>query len=142
MADLPPLQAPTLAGAAFPATSGPRATLLRNLALAVAGSLLLVLAAKIKVPFWPVPMTMQTLAVIVIGMTLGSRLGFIVVTAYVLEGLMGLPVFANTPERGAGLAYTPRARARHGGEGMRFRTALNASKISRRFSAKSASAGR
>jgi len=79
--------------------------LLFGLAAVVVGSLLLTASARTQIPFWPVPMTMQTLAVIVIGMTLGSRLGFIVVTAYVLEGLMGLPVFANTPERGAGLAY-------------------------------------
>ena len=50
-------------------------------------------------------MTMQTTAVIFIGMTLGARRGGIVVVAYVLEGLFDLPVFANTPERGAGLAY-------------------------------------
>ncbi|HET9617142.1 MAG TPA: biotin transporter BioY [Pseudolabrys sp.] len=71
----------------------------------VVGSVLLTASARTQIPFWPVPMTMQTLAVIVIAMTLGSRLGFVVVTAYVLEGLMGLPVFANTPARGAGLAY-------------------------------------
>jgi biotin transport system substrate-specific component len=79
--------------------------LLFGLAAVVIGSLLLTASARTQIPFWPVPMTMQTLAVIVIGMTLGSRLGFIVVTAYVLEGLMGLPVFANTPARGTGLAY-------------------------------------
>ncbi|MFA6264326.1 MAG: biotin transporter BioY [Pseudolabrys sp.] len=79
--------------------------LLMGFAAVVIGSLLLTASARTQIPFWPVPMTMQTLAVIVIGMTLGSRLGFIVVTAYVLEGLMGLPVFANTPARGAGLAY-------------------------------------
>lgn len=79
--------------------------LLMGLAAVVVGSLLLTASARTQIPFWPVPMTMQTLAVIVIGMTLGSRLGFIVVAAYVLEGLMGLPVFANTPARGTGLAY-------------------------------------
>lgn len=79
--------------------------LLMGLGAVVVGSLLLTASARTQIPFWPVPMTMQTLAVIVIGMTLGSRLGFIVVTAYVLEGLMGLPVFANSPARGTGLAY-------------------------------------
>ena len=79
--------------------------LLMGFAAVVIGSLLLTASARTQIPFWPVPMTMQTLAVIVIGMTLGSRLGFIVVTAYVLEGLMGLPVFANSPARGTGLAY-------------------------------------
>lgn len=79
--------------------------LLFGFAAVVVGSLLLTASARTQIPFWPVPMTMQTLAVVVIGMSLGSRLGFIVVTAYVLEGLMGLPVFANSPARGMGLAY-------------------------------------
>ncbi|RDV03995.1 biotin transporter BioY [Undibacter mobilis] len=79
--------------------------LMFGFAAVVVGSLLLTASARTQIPFWPVPMTMQTMAVIVIGMTLGSRLGLIVVAAYVLEGLMGLPVFANTPARGAGLAY-------------------------------------
>lgn len=74
-------------------------------AAVVIGSLLLTASARTQIPFWPVPMTMQTMVVILIGMTLGSRLGFLVVAAYVLEGLMGLPVFANTPARGTGLAY-------------------------------------
>jgi biotin transport system substrate-specific component len=79
--------------------------LLFGFAAVVIGSLLLTASARTQIPFWPVPMTMQTMAVVLIGMTLGSRLGFIVVTAYVLEGLMGLPVFANSPARGMGLAY-------------------------------------
>jgi biotin transport system substrate-specific component len=69
------------------------------------GSVILTLSARLQVPFWPVPMTLQTLAVLVIGATFGSRLGAVVVGAYVLEGLLGLPVFAGTPERGLGLAY-------------------------------------
>ena len=79
--------------------------LLFGFAAVVIGSALLAASARTQIPFWPVPMTMQTMAVIVIGMTLGSRLGLIVVAAYVLEGLMGLPVFANSPARGTGLAY-------------------------------------
>ena len=71
----------------------------------VVGSLLLAVSARVQVPFWPVPMTMQTMVVVVIAMTLGSRLGTLVISAYVLEGLLGLPVFANSPERGVGLAY-------------------------------------
>lgn len=105
MADLLPFQAPTLAGAAFPAVSGPRATLLRNVALAVVGSLLLVLSAKIKVPFWPVPMTMQTFAVLGIGAAYGSRLGMATVMLYLAYGLAGLPVFTNTPPVAAGPLY-------------------------------------
>jgi len=79
--------------------------LLFGFAAVVVGSLLLAASARTQIPFWPVPMTMQTMAVILIGMTLGSRLGLLVVAAYVLEGLMGLPVFANAPARGVGLAY-------------------------------------
>lgn len=82
-----------------------RTRLLMGFAAVVIGSLLLTASARTQIPFWPVPMTMQTMAVILIGMTLGSRLGLLVVAAYILEGLMGLPVFANSPARGTGLAY-------------------------------------
>jgi biotin transport system substrate-specific component len=105
MAQSYPLHAPSLVNAALPAVSGARATLLRNLALAVAGSLLMVLAAKIKVPFWPVPMTLQTLAVLAIGAAYGSRLGAATVMLYLAYGLAGLPVFTNTPPVAPGLAY-------------------------------------
>lgn len=77
----------------------------RNVGLALAGSALLALSAKIQVPFWPVPMTMQTFAVIVLAMTFGARLGVATVALYLLEGAVGLPVFAGTPEKGIGLAY-------------------------------------
>ena len=73
--------------------------------LAIVGSLLLTLSAKIQVPFWPVPMTMQTFAVLVIGMAFGPRLGMATVGLYLLEGAFGLPVFAGTPTKGIGLAY-------------------------------------
>lgn len=105
MADMLPLQAPTLVHAALPAVSGPRAAMARNIALAVAGSLLLVLAAKIKVPFWPVPMTLQTLAVLGLGAAYGSRLGAATVALYIAYGLAGLPVFTNTPPVAAGPLY-------------------------------------
>jgi len=105
MAEMLPLQAPNLASAALPAVSGPRAILLRQVALAVAGSLLLVLAAKIKVPFWPVPMTLQTMAVLGIGAAYGSRLGAATVALYIAYGLAGLPVFTNTPPVAAGPLY-------------------------------------
>src|SRR5262245_2254758 len=75
-------------------------------ALAVfCGICLLTLSAKVQVPFWPVPMTMQTLVVLAIGMAYGPRLGTATVAAYLLAGAAGLPVFAGTPERGIGLAY-------------------------------------
>lgn len=81
----------------------------RNLALkalaVVAGTALLAVSAKIQVPFYPVPVTMQTLVVLLLGMTLGARLGFATLALYLAEGLAGLPVFAGTPEKGIGLAY-------------------------------------
>ncbi|MBN9441114.1 MAG: biotin transporter BioY [Bosea sp.] len=99
-----PLRASTLAGQILPATR-PRSALLRNLALAVAGSLLMVAAAKIKVPFWPVPMTLQTLAVLALGAAYGPRLGAATIALYVAYGLAGLPVFTNTPPLAAGPLY-------------------------------------
>ena len=94
---------PTLITALWPA--GTRTRFLRLVLLAVAGSLLLTLSAKIQVPFWPVPMTMQTFAVLVIAMAFGPRLGAATVGLYLLEGAYGLPVFAGTPVKGIGLAY-------------------------------------
>jgi len=79
--------------------------LARNLFLALAGSLALVVSAKVQVPFYPVPMTMQTFVVLVVGMTFGWRLGGATVLLYLAQGAAGLPVFAGTPERGIGLAY-------------------------------------
>lgn len=73
--------------------------------LAVAGSLVLTLSAKTQVPFWPVPMTLQTLAVLAIGAAYGMRLGAATVVLYLLQGAAGFPVFAGTPEKGIGLAY-------------------------------------
>lgn len=73
--------------------------------LAVAGSLLLWASAKVSVPFYPVPMTLQTLALFLIAATFGSRLAVATVGLYLVEGLVGLPVFAGTPEKGIGLAY-------------------------------------
>lgn len=69
------------------------------------GVCLLTLSAKIQVPFWPVPMTMQTLVVLMLGMAYGSRLAAGTVLAYLLVGAAGFPVFAGTPARGIGLAY-------------------------------------
>lgn len=75
--------------------------LLAKLALVALGSLLLTLSAKVQVPFWPVPMTMQTFVVLGIGAAYGARLGGATVAAYLAQGAAGLPVFAT----GAGLAY-------------------------------------
>ena len=95
------LPANTLATALLPLDNA----LLRNLMLAVAGSLLLWISAKISIPFWPVPLTLQTLVVLMIGMAFGARLGAATVALYLLEGAAGLPVFSGTPEKGIGLAY-------------------------------------
>ena len=77
----------------------------RNLILAIVGTLSLWVSAKVSIPFWPVPLTMQTLVVLVIGMAFGARLGAATVLLYLAEGAVGLPVFSGTPEKGLGLAY-------------------------------------
>ena len=89
--------------ALWPASGAGRAA--RAVLLAVAGSALLTLSAKLQVPFYPVPMTMQTLVVLLIGLGFGARLGAATVLLYLAEGAVGLPVFAGTPEKGIGLAY-------------------------------------
>lgn len=78
---------------------------LRQLVLVLVGSLLLWASAKVQVPFWPVPMTLQTGMLYLIGVAYGPRLGLLTALAYLAEGAAGLPVFAGTPERGIGLAY-------------------------------------
>jgi len=80
-------------------------SLLRDAAIALAATGLLTLSAKVQVPFYPVPMTLQSLVVLVVGAALGWRLGTATVLLYMAEGLAGLPVFAGTPEKGVGLAY-------------------------------------
>lgn len=77
----------------------------RGAILAIIGSLLLVISAKISVPFWPVPMTMQTGVVLLIGAAYGWRLGVATVLLYLAQGAMGLPVFTGTPEKGIGIVY-------------------------------------
>lgn len=92
---------PTLADRVF----GAQSSLARQVLLAVGGSLALWASAKIQIPFYPVPLTMQTFTVLVIGMAFGLRLGTATVALYLLQGALGLPVFAGTPEKGIGLAY-------------------------------------
>jgi len=77
-------------------TLWPQRTLARDLLLILAGSLFVALTAQIALPlpFTPVPITGQTLGVLLVGAALGSRLGFLALLAYLLEGAMGLPVFA------------------------------------------------
>jgi biotin transport system substrate-specific component len=76
-----------------------------KLLVVVLGSIALTISAKLKVPFYPVPMTMQVFVVLALGLTLGFRLGMATVLLYLAEGALSLPVFAGTPERGLGLAY-------------------------------------
>jgi len=78
---------------------------LGKIALVILGTALLTLSAKIKVPFYPVPMTMQVFAVLALSLALGFRLGLAAVLLYLVEGAANLPVFAGTPERGLGIAY-------------------------------------
>ena len=73
--------------------------------VAILGTLLLTISAKIKIPFYPVPMTMQTFIVLFLGITLGPKIGLLTVSLYLFEGIFGLPVFAGTPEKGIGLVY-------------------------------------
>ena len=80
-------------------------SIIKNFALALLGTILLAVSAKIKIPFYPVPMTMQTFMVLLIGVIFGWRLGLFTVGLYLIEGISGLPVFAGTPEKGLGLAY-------------------------------------
>ena len=79
--------------------------IIKSLFVIFLGTVILTISAKIKVPFYPVPMTMQTFVVVLIGVTLGWKLGLATVFAYLFEGAIGIPVFAGTPEKGLGVAY-------------------------------------
>ncbi|MES2256526.1 MAG: biotin transporter BioY [Pseudomonadota bacterium] len=79
-----------------------KAWLFKSALLVIGGSLALTLSAKIQVPFWPVPITMQSMVALLIGVTFGSRLGALTILAYLAEGVAGLPVFAGMA---AGPAY-------------------------------------
>jgi len=73
--------------------------------IAILGSLLLTISAKVKIPFYPVPMTMQTFVVLFLGIVFGPKIGVLTVSLYLFEGIFGLPVFAGTPEKGMGFIY-------------------------------------
>ena len=79
--------------------------ILKSFFIALAGSLLLTLSAKLRIPFYPIPMTMQTFVVIFLGMAFGYKIGLASVGLYLFEGIIGLPVFSNSPEKGIGLVY-------------------------------------
>ncbi|MGI9372697.1 MAG: biotin transporter BioY [Hyphomicrobiales bacterium] len=91
---------PTLSHAIWP-----QSNLVRSVILAVIGSIAMWVSAKVQIPFYPVPMTMQTFVAISLGVAFGWRLGAAAVMLYLLEGAAGLPVFAGTPDKGIGLAY-------------------------------------
>jgi len=93
----------TLISALWPKSEASGA--IRFAAIAIIGSLLIAISSKIQVPFYPVPMTMQTFVILSLGMTCGWRLAGAAVLLYLAEGAAGLPVFAGTPEKGIGLAY-------------------------------------
>ena len=78
---------------------------IKSLLAIILGSLALTISAKIKIPFYPVPMTMQTFVVLFLGVSLGYKIGLASVGLYLLEGIAGLPVFSNSPEKGVGLIY-------------------------------------
>ena len=77
----------------------------KSLILIFFGSILLAISAKVKIPFYPVPMTMQTFVVLFLGLSFGYKIGMATVGLYLIEGIIGLPVFSNSPERGVGLVY-------------------------------------
>ena len=79
--------------------------LIKNFLIMLAGTVLLAISSKIKIPFYPVPMTMQTLVVLIIGIGFGWKLGVATIALYLFEGIIGLPVFSGTPEKGFGLVY-------------------------------------
>ncbi len=79
--------------------------IIKYLLAIILGSILITISAKIKIPFYPVPMTMQTFVVLLIGICFGYRIGIATILVYLLEGIIGLPVFSNSPERGVGFIY-------------------------------------
>ena len=79
--------------------------LVKTVLIVFLSSILLTISAKIKIPFYPVPMTMQTFVVLLLGITLGSKIGLLTISLYLFEGIFGLPVFAGTPEKGIGIIY-------------------------------------
>ena len=79
--------------------------ILKYILIIFLGSILLTISSKIKIPFYPVPMTMQTFVVLFLGMSFGYKIGLATVSLYLIEGIIGLPVFSNSPEKGVGLVY-------------------------------------
>ena len=78
---------------------------LKTFVLIFLGTVALTISAKLKIPFYPVPMTMQTFVVLFLGLAFGHKIGLVTVGVYLLEGIIGIPVFSNSPEKGVGLVY-------------------------------------
>jgi len=78
---------------------------LKTFLLIFLGSIALTVSAKLKIPFYPVPMTMQTFVVLFLGIAFGYKIGLASVAVYLFEGILGVPVFSNSPEKGIGLVY-------------------------------------
>ena len=79
--------------------------ILKYILIIFLGSMLLTISSKIKIPFYPVPMTMQTFVVLFLGMAFGYKIGLATISLYLVEGIIGLPVFSNSPEKGIGFVY-------------------------------------
>ena len=79
--------------------------ILKTFLLIFLGTMALTVSAKLKIPFYPVPMTMQTFVVLFLGLAYGYKIGLATVSIYLLEGIIGIPVFSNSPEKGVGLIY-------------------------------------
>ena len=79
--------------------------IIKYIFIALLGSILLAISSKVKIPFYPVPMTLKTLVVLLIGICFGWKLGIATISLYLFEGIIGLPVFSGTPEKGIGIVY-------------------------------------
>ena len=79
--------------------------IIKTTLIAILGTILITISAKIKIPFYPAPMTMQTFVILLIGITFGYKIGIATVSLYLFEGIIGMPVFANSPEKGIGITY-------------------------------------
>mgnify|MGYP001291507208 CR=1 FL=1 len=79
--------------------------IIKSLVVVIIGSIALTISAKIKIPFYPIPMTMQTFVVLFLGISFGHKIALATIGLYLIEGIAGLPVFSNSPEKGVGLVY-------------------------------------
>ena len=79
--------------------------ILKTFLLIFCGTMALTISSKLKIPFYPVTMTMQTFIVLFLGIAFGYKIGLATVGIYLLEGIIGIPVFSNSPEKGVGLVY-------------------------------------